>query len=157
MSACGVWRGRIKPRPPNVLGSAPADAPSIVQAPDPDVGKATRVGYRNFGTQRAFGVPTVRNDIHKPKLKRVTDFQNYGDEAKAEGLMYPCKYAGQLVHEEDFAAGVSRETMNELQTEAGLGLGPEEFDRVYDRATQISPNGTVCVETFRRAMADLDL
>lgn len=122
------------------------------QRPDANVAKATRPGYRNFETARAFGVPTVRDDIRKPKNRRVTDFQNYGDEPKAEGVMYPSKYQAHCVHAEDFATGYTKEFMWDLQKDAGIGLNEEEFETVWDLAKTYTPDGSVCVETFRRAM-----
>uniref|UniRef100_A0A7S1I3L1 EFHB C-terminal EF-hand domain-containing protein n=1 Tax=Eutreptiella gymnastica TaxID=73025 RepID=A0A7S1I3L1_9EUGL len=128
------------------------------QMPDPTMSKATRPGFRNLNPEgRTFGMPTVRGDKPKPKFKKVTDFRNYGDEPGAEGVMYPCKYQDHQIHAEDFATGYTKEFMWGLQKDAGIGLDEATFETVWNHATSISPGGTVCVESFRRAMSDLDV
>lgn len=45
--------------------------------PDEDLGRSTKHGFRNMtkpgDENRVFGVPTIRDDIAKPKLKSVAD------------------------------------------------------------------------------------
>lgn len=133
-------------------------------SPDRDLGKSKsvrRAGYQPVTPppDRTFGVPTVRSDVPKPKQKRVTDFQNYGDEISAERLMYPSSYAPILVHEEDFTRGHSKEFLWDLQQTAGIGLSADEFEKVWAQAQMMfaSSDGTCSVENFRRAMSALDM
>eukprot|EP00667_Euglena_gracilis_P010151 EG_transcript_10322 len=129
------------------------------QAPDQDLGRSKHVTRRGYqpptqSPERPGGLPTVRLDIAKPKVKRVTDFQNYGDEVNADRLIYPSVYAPILVHEEDFTKGYDRAFMWDLQQTAGIGLDQAAFDAVWEKAATTGP---VSVETFRHAMAALDL
>ena len=45
--------------------------------PDNDLGKATRLGYRNApkngDENRIFGIPTLRTDLNKSNLKSIAD------------------------------------------------------------------------------------
>ena len=41
---------------------------------------------------RIFGVPTVRHDIRRPRNKRVTDCQDYGDSKTSAQLVNPSPF-----------------------------------------------------------------
>lgn len=56
--------------------------------------------------------------------------------------------------EEDFTKGYDRAFMWDLQQTAGIGLDQAAFDAVWEKAATTGP---VSVETFRHAMAALDL
>uniref|UniRef100_A0A673LRZ6 EF-hand domain family, member B n=1 Tax=Sinocyclocheilus rhinocerous TaxID=307959 RepID=A0A673LRZ6_9TELE len=49
-----------------------------------------------------YGVPTVRADLPAPRIKRVSDMTNYGDEATAHNLLHPTLHSLYGVHEKDF-------------------------------------------------------
>lgn len=51
------------------------------QAPDADLGKSIRPGYRNVpaSADQTFGVPTVRTDLPMPRAKGIADNRNYGN------------------------------------------------------------------------------
>ena len=53
-------------------------------------------GFRNYG------VPTIRTDLPAPRIKRVSDRTNYGDESDAYGLTNPSIYSSKGVYEKDF-------------------------------------------------------
>eukprot|EP01006_Ploeotia_vitrea_P006421 TRINITY_DN13068_c0_g1_i1.p2 TRINITY_DN13068_c0_g1~~TRINITY_DN13068_c0_g1_i1.p2 ORF type:complete len:437 (+),score=34.67 TRINITY_DN13068_c0_g1_i1:39-1349(+) len=126
--------------------------------PDKDLGRSIKPGTRNFTDDpRVFGVPTIRSDIAKPKRKRVTDFQNYGDEPKTVGLMYPSKYADDDVYEEDFLQPIEKEALAEIMQASGEEVNASDFEMAWNLATTMTSTGTVCVETFRQAMDQLGL
>lgn len=52
--------------------------------------------------ERAFGVPSIRDDIRPPKMRSVADPNNYGNELNGKGLLYPSKFSFDGVTEEDF-------------------------------------------------------
>ena len=54
------------------------------------------IGYRSYG------VPTIRSDIAAPRIKRISDVKNYGDESDAHGLINPSVYSNKGVYEKDF-------------------------------------------------------
>ena len=57
---------------------------------------------------RKYGVPTIRTDLPAPRIRRVSDRVNYGDESNAYGLTNPSIYSTHGVHEKDFLIPRSR-------------------------------------------------
>lgn len=67
-------------------------------SPDKDLGIPRRDGYRNIvrcpeDENRIFGVPSIRTDIPKKRLKSVADPQNYGDESVGSELLQPTRFS----------------------------------------------------------------
>uniref|UniRef100_A0A8C9F9G4 EFHB C-terminal EF-hand domain-containing protein n=1 Tax=Pavo cristatus TaxID=9049 RepID=A0A8C9F9G4_PAVCR len=48
------------------------------------------------------GVPTIRSDIPAPRIRRISDRTNYGDEANAYALLFPSVFSQKGVYEGDF-------------------------------------------------------
>ena len=76
--------------------------------PDNDLGRCTKEGSRNVvrsdaDMDRAFGCPTIRNDIPGKKQKSVADYQNYGDEPEAVDLLFPATHVEIGVSENELA------------------------------------------------------
>ncbi|PNH00518.1 hypothetical protein TSOC_013655 [Tetrabaena socialis] len=78
------------------------------QAPDADLGKSLREGFRNQtkpGDQdRSFGVPTIRTDVRLPKLRSVASAQNYGNEPDAGQVLRPPLAADLGISDEQFVS-----------------------------------------------------
>ena len=51
---------------------------------------------------RLYGIATIRSDLAAPRIKRISDTKNYGDESDAFGLMNPSMYSNRGVYEKDF-------------------------------------------------------
>ena len=47
-------------------------------------------------------MPTIRTDLPAPRIRRVDDRKNYGDESDAYGLVNPSVFSLRGVHEKDF-------------------------------------------------------
>ena len=58
---------------------------------------------------RKYGVPTIRTDLPAPRIRRVDDRKNYGDESDAYGLVNPSLFSTHGVYEKDFLLPRSRE------------------------------------------------
>ena len=58
---------------------------------------------------RCYGVPTIRTDLPAPRIRRVDDRKNYGDESDAYGLVNPSVFSRKGVYEKDFLLPRSRE------------------------------------------------
>ena len=56
----------------------------------------------NITDFRRYGVPTIRTDLPAPRIRRVDDRKNYGDESDAYGLVNPSVFSLRGVHEKDF-------------------------------------------------------
>ncbi|XP_005755934.1 EF-hand domain-containing family member B-like, partial [Pundamilia nyererei] len=58
---------------------------------------------------RTYGIPSVRSDLPAPRIKRVSDKNNYGDTSTAGDLLHPSVHALQGVYEEHFFCPRSKE------------------------------------------------
>ena len=58
---------------------------------------------------RRYGVPTIRTDLPAPRIRRVDDRKNYGDESDAYGLVNPSVFSLKGVYEKDFLLPRSKE------------------------------------------------
>ena len=97
---------------------------------------------------RAFGVPTVRSDLPAPRVKRVSDYTNYGDESDAFGLLYPSIYSTRGVHEIDFFIPRTQEEILRIFTSIGVEMEEKVFEELWKRAMELG-KGQVSVEVFR--------
>jgi len=125
------------------------------QLPDRDLGKCAVPGRRNYATERAFGVPSVRRDLPAPALDKrsVASTANYGDDSSAFGLIFPNK---QGPVEDAFHARRPMAEVKELITSAGLHLEPDEFDEVYSLALFMQSDGDerTSIDVFKQAFAE---
>jgi len=123
------------------------------QAPDTDLGRSIRPGWRNVQPDgRTFGTPTIRSDIAAPSLKSVADHQNYGDEVTADALLYPPRFADGGVSSDDFLEARSQQDIADIFASAGLQMSDEELASTYAKAAQLDPKGLVSIESFRRTL-----
>ncbi|XP_030743523.1 EF-hand domain-containing family member B [Echinops telfairi] len=56
-----------------------------------------------------YGVPTIRSDIPVPRIRRISDRANYGEDGNAYSLLYPTIFSQKGVFERDFFKSRSRE------------------------------------------------
>lgn len=49
-----------------------------------------------------YGVPTIRSDIPVPRIRRISDYTNYGEDGNAYSLLYPSIFGQKGVFERDF-------------------------------------------------------
>lgn len=124
------------------------------QAPDADLGKSLREGWRNVAPEgRTFGLPSIRTDIPKPKIGTVANSMNYGNEPDALQLLRPPKSVELGVNEEHYMALRSKEDIHALMVDAAVALSDEDFARVWEMATSADGEGPerCCLDTFFRA------
>ena len=124
------------------------------QAPDKDLGRSIRPGWRNVSANeaRVFGVPSIRSDIPAPALKSVADHQNYGDETGSGVLLYPPRFADGGVTQADFLTATSKAEIADIFRSAGFALDDAAVDETYERAKRLDANGLVSVQSFRMAL-----
>lgn len=48
------------------------------------------------------GVPTIRSDIPAPRIRRISDRTNYGEEGNAYSLLHPTIFSQKGVFARDF-------------------------------------------------------
>ncbi|EDO30325.1 predicted protein [Nematostella vectensis] len=104
---------------------------------------------------RAYGVPTIRSDLPAPRIRRVGDRMNYGDESDAYGLINPSIYSTHGVYEKDFFQPRDPFEMRRIIDGIGVEMTAEVFNNIWELAQTNSPNGMVSVESFRNIMDDV--
>ncbi|MBZ3891535.1 EF-hand domain-containing family member B [Sciurus carolinensis] len=102
-----------------------------------------------------FGVPTVRCDIPAPRIRRISDRTNYGEEGNAYSLLHPTIFAQKGVFERDFFKTRSKEEIAEILCNIGVKLSEEEFENVWTLASKKHHRGEVCVENIRNVLDEL--
>lgn len=127
------------------------------QQPDADLGKTLREGFRNvlppaadgsIGAGsisgvggRAFGVPSVRTDLHPPARASIANAQNFGGEPDASALLAPCSTADRGVNEEHYALRRDAAGVRKLLGRAGIAMGEAEFATCFDAASAAEGSG----------------
>ncbi|KAK1806369.1 hypothetical protein P4O66_004886 [Electrophorus voltai] len=104
---------------------------------------------------RTFGVPTVRTDLAAPRIKRIGDRTNYGDEATAHGLLHPTLHSLYGVHEEHFLSPRAKDEMIQIFRNVGLDVAEQTFEEAWKLASMRHPTGEVCVESFWNILKEL--
>ncbi len=108
------------------------------QAPDEDLGRAVRPGYRNFVGDRVFGAPTVRTDIPPPATRSIGDSQNYGDDTTARKLLYPSAFVAAGVSDSDFLEPSWKDDIRALIERIGHVMTDAEFNKIYAKACDVT-------------------
>eukprot|EP00051_Salpingoeca_urceolata_P006530 m.86289 g.86289 ORF g.86289 m.86289 type:complete len:460 (+) comp14869_c0_seq2:211-1590(+) len=98
---------------------------------------------------RAFGVPSIRHDVPAPRIKRVSDHKNYGDEADARGLVNPNLYAEHGVYASDFLVPRPKAQIRSIFEATGWKMSNEGFEELWERAQEQGPDGEVSVALFK--------
>ncbi|CAD5122724.1 DgyrCDS11135 [Dimorphilus gyrociliatus] len=75
------------------------------------------VGGVSTKSFRSYGVPSIRNDLPAPKIKKCDDRTNYGDESDAFGLLQPSIFSRYGVYERDMLSHKSRDENTRIDTE----------------------------------------
>nr|XP_002807715.1 EF-hand domain-containing family member B isoform X1 [Callithrix jacchus] len=101
------------------------------------------------------GVPTIRSDIPAPRIRRISDRTNYGEQGNAYSLLYPTIFAHKGVFERDFFKTRSKEEIAEILCNIGVKLSGEEFENIWNLASKKHHRGEVCVENIRNVLDEL--
>lgn len=113
------------------------------------------VGGVSTRDYRTYGVPTIRTDIHAPRIRRVDDHKNYGDESDAYGLVNPSIFSRRNVYEKDFLLPRTPEELKTIFANIGVQMTGEMFEQVYNTAAKQHLKGHVSVESFRGVLDDI--
>ena len=103
---------------------------------------------------RVFGVPTVRNDIPRPKHVKVTNGNNYGDDVGTSSLLYPNRYVANGIEEGLFTRPMTLEQLKGISERCNFGLDESAIQKAFKKAAK---DGKASVDTFREAVFDLGL
>lgn len=146
-----------------IHGDETTVSPETVKS-DPDLGRSWRFGAKLKSLQptqndlnRIYGVPSIRRDLQKKKVKSVSDMKNYGDEPDAYDLLYPHPEAIRGVYDEDFDKLFSKEEIFEQMKKYDFIIPKEEYDIMFDVAIKNYPNpeGKISPKSFVSTMRNL--
>ena len=127
------------------------------QAPDTDLGRSLREGYRNWpasaAATRAFGVPSVRIDLPEPHQMSIANTQNFGNEPNAFSLLSPCSTADRGVNEVHYLQRHERAALRGLLSDAGIGMGDQDFEACFEAsaAAEGGDSGATSLKSFMDA------
>ncbi|XP_057195525.1 EF-hand domain-containing family member B isoform X2 [Triplophysa rosa] len=101
------------------------------------------------------GVPSVRRDLAAPRIKRINDRRNYGDESTVYDLLHPpvCSLYG--VYEEQLFGPREKDEIAQIFQKVGVTFSDEIFEEAWKLASMRHPTGDVCVESFRNVLCEL--
>ena len=103
--------------------------------------------------EKPSGVATVRTDLAAPRIRRVGDATNYGDESDAYGLLQPSVYSQCGVFEEDFLRGRDQADIRRIFDSIGVEISHDDFQELWNIASESTPDGLVSVELFRNLLS----
>jgi hypothetical protein len=111
--------------------------------PDPDLGRCTIVGKRNFITKVPLGVPSIRHDLIAPPTERrsVANSTNFGDDYDARGLIFPGKFQFQGIADIDFQIRRPADELRGILEGAGHALESGEYGSLFEQAASLHGDG----------------
>lgn len=101
----------------------------------------TRAAPFPLTAMQVFGLPSVRVDIPEPLIRSVANTQNFGNEPTALQLLLPPKCVDLGVQQEHLLQPRSRQELQELLGEAGVGMAEDEFEAVFGLAVAVNGAG----------------
>jgi len=99
-----------------------------------------------------YGIPTIRSDLPAPRIRRIGDNTNYGDESDSYGLINPSIYSNFGVYEEDFFKSRDETDIRRIFDSIGVEMTNEVFQQIWNKAKESASEGQVSVETFRNVL-----
>ncbi|NXQ94751.1 EFHB protein, partial [Sagittarius serpentarius] len=101
------------------------------------------------------GVPTIRSDIPAPRIRRLSDRTNYGDEANAYALLFPSVYSQKGVYERDFFKPRQKAEIARILCNIGVNISDERFEEIWKQACMKDQKEEVCVESIRNVLDEI--
>ncbi|NXA40103.1 EFHB protein, partial [Eudromia elegans] len=101
------------------------------------------------------GVPTIRSDIPAPRVRRISDRINYGDEGNAYALLCPSVFSQKGVYERDFFKTRPKSEIEQILRNIGVNISDESFEKIWKQACRKHQRGEVCVESIRNVLDEI--
>ncbi|NXT31022.1 EFHB protein, partial [Pelecanoides urinatrix] len=98
------------------------------------------------------GVPTIRSDLPAPRIRRISDRTNYGDEANAYALLFPSVFSQKGVYESDFFKTRPKAEIAQILHNIGVNISDERFEEIWKQACMKYQKEEVCVESIRNLL-----
>ncbi|NXT81158.1 EFHB protein, partial [Zapornia atra] len=101
------------------------------------------------------GVPTVRSDIPAPRIQRISDRTNYGDQANAYALLFPSVFSQNGVYERDFLETRPKAEIAQILLNIGVNISDEKFEEIWKEACMKHQKEEVCIESIRNVLDEI--
>ncbi|NXA22500.1 EFHB protein, partial [Ibidorhyncha struthersii] len=98
------------------------------------------------------GVPTIRSDLPAPRIRRISDRTNYGDEGNAYTLLFPSVFTQKGVYERDFFKTRPKAEIAQILHNIGVNISDERFEEIWKQACLKHQEDEVCVESIRNVL-----
>nr|XP_030120822.1 EF-hand domain-containing family member B isoform X4 [Taeniopygia guttata] len=77
------------------------------------------------------GVPSIRSDIPAPRVCRLSDTTNYGDQGNSFSVMFPSVFSQKGVYEKDLLKKRPKAEIKQVLHNMGLNAADERFEEVW--------------------------
>ncbi|XP_056142969.1 LOW QUALITY PROTEIN: EF-hand domain-containing family member B [Lampris incognitus] len=105
---------------------------------------------------RTYGVPSVCTDFMVPRVKRISNTNNYGEESTSTDLLYPPPlYSLGGINEGHFLCPHPKEEIALIFRNVGVNIAKEMFEGVWKLASMKYPAGAVCVDTLHDVLKEI--
>ncbi|NXH77605.1 EFHB protein, partial [Hydrobates tethys] len=101
------------------------------------------------------GVPTIRSDIPAPRIRRISDRTNYGDEGNVYALLFPSVFSQKGVYESDFFKTRPKAEIARILHNIGVNISDERFEEIWKQACMKYQKEEVCVEGIRNVLDEI--
>ncbi|XP_065655168.1 EF-hand domain-containing family member B isoform X2 [Hydra vulgaris] len=101
---------------------------------------------------RSYGIPSIRNDLPPPTLRKIGDIRNYGDQHNFYTLMNPSKFSEYGVEPFDLSKKRSSEEIKKIFTAIGVEITDDVFCELWKKAQSKSSDGQVSIELFKSVL-----
>ncbi|NXY70130.1 EFHB protein, partial [Glareola pratincola] len=101
------------------------------------------------------GVPTIRSDIPAPRIRRISDRTNYGDEGNAYALLFPSVFSQKGVYERDFFETRPKAEIAQILHNIGMDISDERFEEIWREACLKHQKEEVCIESIRGVLDEM--
>ncbi|NXP81305.1 EFHB protein, partial [Ramphastos sulfuratus] len=101
------------------------------------------------------GVPSIRSDIPAPRIRRVSDRTNYGDQGNAYSLLFPSVFSQMGVDERDFFKTRPKAEIAQILCNIGMDISDERLEEIWKQTCMKHQKEEVCVGSLRNVLDEI--
>ncbi|NWW82174.1 EFHB protein, partial [Climacteris rufus] len=79
------------------------------------------------------GVPTIRSDLPVPRIRRLSDTTNYGDQGNSFAILFPSVFSQKGVYERDLLKKRPKAEIAQVLHNIGMNVADERFDEIWKK------------------------
>ncbi|XP_066175486.1 EF-hand domain-containing family member B [Sylvia atricapilla] len=77
------------------------------------------------------GVPTIRSDVPAPRIRRLADTTNYGDQGNSFAILFPSVFSQKGVYEKDLLKKRRKAEIKQVLHNIGMNVADERFEEIW--------------------------